>query len=131
MQKSIRESIDLSQGTSIKSEAPEGFSTLLSEATTKLGWNSSSQSLYRVATQKCPDMLLMASWRLYSSNLRQTAYFYNSSVTPTDFGYCCSIYPYMDFDMNNGSNAWHYLTADGSEDAKFTSELPLEITFVC
>ena len=131
MQKSIKEFIDLSQGTSIKSEAPEGFATLLSEATSKLGWNSSSQSLYRVATQKCPDMLLMASWRLYSTNRRHTVYFYNSSVTPTDFGYCCSIYPYLDFDINNGSNAWHYVTADGSEDAKFTSEHPLEITFVC
>ena len=76
-------------------------------------------------------MLLMASWRLYSTNRRHTVYFYNSSVTPTDFGYCCSIYPYLDFDINNGSNAWHYVTADGSEDAKFTSEHPLEITFVC
>ena len=67
-------------------------------------------------------MLLTASWRVYSTNLRHTVYFYNSSVTPTDFGYCCSIYPYLDFDINNGSNAWHFVTADGSEDAKFTSK---------
>ena len=112
----------LCQGTSTEPEEPDGFAALLSEANSKLGWNSSSQSLYRVATQKCPNMLLTASWRVYSTNLRHTVYFYNSSVTPTDFGYCCSIYPYLDFDINNGSNAWHYVTADGSEDAKFTSK---------
>ena len=123
--------VKLWQGTSTEPEAPEGFATLLSQANSKLGWNSSSQSLYRVATQKCPNMLLTASWRVYSTNLRHTVYFYNSSVTPTDFGYCCSIYPYLDFDINNGSNAWHYVTADGSEDAKFTSKLPPEITFAC
>ena len=114
--------VKLWQGTSSAPKPPEGFETLLSEANSKLGWNSSSQSLYRVATQKCPNMLLTTSWRVYSTNLRHTVYFYNSSVTPTDFGYCCSIYPYLDFDINNGSNAWHYVTADGSEDAKFTSK---------
>ena len=113
---------ELSQGTNTELKLPEGFETLLAEANSKLGWNSSSQSLYRVASQKCPNMLLMASWRVYNTSFRHTVYFYNSSVTPTDFGYCCSIYPYLDFDVNNGSDAWHDLTADGSEDSKFKSE---------
>ena len=26
----------------------------------------------QVATQKCPNMLLMASWRVYATNIRQT-----------------------------------------------------------
>ena len=67
-------------------------------------------------------MLLMASWRVYNTSFRHTVYFYNSSVTPTDFGYCCSIYPYLDFDVNNGSDVWHDLTPGGSEDSKFKSE---------
>ena len=113
---------ELSQGTNTELKLPEGFETLLAEANSKLGWNSSSQSLYRIASQKCPNMLLMASWRVYNTSFRHTVYFYNSSVTPTDFGYCCSIYPYLDFDVNNGSDVWHDLTPDGSEDSKFKSE---------
>ena len=53
----------------------------------------------------------------YSTKTRQTVYFYNSSITPTDFGYCCSMVPYLDFDQFNGSNDWHYA------DAKFKSKL--------
>ena len=54
-----------------------------------------SKELWDVASQNCSDMMLRVSWK-YNKNY--TKEFYPAQNYPTDYGACCVISPFMDFE---------------------------------
>ena len=96
----------------------KSFDDAMKAARKNVGWNSSTDSIYDKATQvgkesvlyfwyeyslqNCSDLILTVSWQSYSSDKRQSHNFFKSSITPTDYGVCCSFHVHMDFDKYLG-----------------------------
>ena len=55
------------------------------------GWDENTP-FYKASSQNCSDMILKADWKsIYSRD------FYDAFKTATDYGACCLITPYLDF----------------------------------
>ena len=50
---------------------------------------------YNISTQKCSDTILRVIWK---NNAEYTRVFFNAYKTSTDYGACCLITPYLDFE---------------------------------
>ena len=63
-------------------------------------WNETLR-VQKVGSQKCSDMLIMSEWRGGKSIKLKT--FQESWKGWNDFGYCCTISPYLDFENEETS----------------------------
>jgi hypothetical protein len=68
------------------------LNTLLKNLTRK-GWNETIP-FYKLASQKCSDMIIRTKWKSKS----QKGINYEARQTVTDYGACCMITPYLDFE---------------------------------
>jgi hypothetical protein len=65
---------------------------MLAKLTSFYGWNDHTP-FYKLASQNCSDMLILTEWK------SKGAYkFYDAWQTATDYGACCLITPYLDFE---------------------------------
>ena len=71
------------------------YERILNETQAKMakeyGWTK-NKPFWKFSSQNCSDMILFAEWR---NTYNQT--FYNAFKSSTDYGACCLITPFMDF----------------------------------
>ncbi len=68
-----------------------------------VGWDDETP-FYKLASQNCSDMVLQAEWKnIYKKEFHE---FFKSA---TDYGACCLITPYLDFEFNDTDKIvnWH------------------------
>ena len=64
-----------------------------------------SKEFWHVASQNCSDMMLRVSWK-YNDNY--TKEFFPAQNYPTDYGACCVISPFMDFENEENEKGHHH-----------------------
>ena len=59
---------------------------------------------YSIIKKCVNEMILSAQWRLKSGKLFEASSSYKFSSSYTDYGFCCKIFPQLDFENNATKN---------------------------
>ena len=89
-----------SENISAQDEAE--LNQLLDNMRSVFGW-SEEVPFYKFASQNCSDMILLANWK-NTYNHR----FFDSYKSATDYGACCLITPYLDFEIKHSGKIGNY-----------------------
>ena len=79
---------------------------IMDRMTKAYGWTR-YQRFYNISSQNCTDMILYVQWK---SNSSYTKNFYQAFKSSSDYGACCLITPYLDFEYaetrDKNPNKW-------------------------
>ena len=82
--------------TGIKENRSEEYQRILTETQNKMGekygWTK-AKPFWEISSQNCSDMVLEATWKN-----KYVSRFYDAYKSSTDYGACCLITPYLDFE---------------------------------
>ena len=70
-------------------------------------WDESKTKVWHFIGQNCSDMMISVDWKSYRFKSKQ---FYPASKYATDYGACCAIFPFMDFENSTSGIARNGLT---------------------
>ena len=73
---------------------------IMDKMTEAYGWTR-HQRFYNISSQNCTDMILYVQWK---SNSNFTEQFYPAFKSSSDYGACCLLTPYLDFEYNETRN---------------------------
>ena len=74
--------------------------TIMDSMTEIYNWNR-EQRFYNISSQNCTDMILYVKWK---SNSTYTRNFYPAFKSSSDYGACCLLTPYLDFEYEDTRN---------------------------
>ena len=77
-----------------KEENNMTLETIMDKMTDIYGWRRQKR-FYNISSQNCTDMILSVQWK---SNASYTKSFYPAFKSSSDYGACCLLTPYLDFE---------------------------------
>ena len=89
---------DLDEKTKLANN--ETLETIMDRMTDIYSWTR-EQRFYNISSQNCTDMILYVKWK---SNSNFTRSFYPAFKSSSDYGACCLLTPYLDFEYEETRN---------------------------
>ena len=65
-------------------------------------WDESKTKVWHFMGQNCSDMMITVDWKSFRF---KDKHFYSASKYATDYGTCCAIFPFIDFENSTSGRA--------------------------